>query len=372
MNKLLLFLIMACSASAACCFSFYNSCYNNFESLKPSGKAFVRENFLEIDNNTARDITLLDSLSINNYHDFKYFMRFANLHNKEGKGYKVTDSRGKRLTMTDTKCGIVFFYTPNNYWTIKVSCSNSDLYNESIDVRSMSIALYHVINGKERLKENVTLDKGVDLNDGLNYLGVKVEGTTIKVLAGKETLNEVITHNPNKKDLEMMKGVDTFKVGIFAGPGAFLSLERTVLTQSNTPENPAVTLQTQWTKEALDRHFAHSKNPFEGYWTYLDRDMEDKWLKLGGRYTIALVENDKGYDVIYVDGAQVKKSLWFIGMKKAEMVKTIFTDNFTGKWYDATFEPIDEDVYITFESGVILNFKFPVYKSQVRFSKVLE
>ena len=104
----------------------------------------------------------------------------------------------------------------------------------------------------------------------------------------------------------------------------------------------------------------------------LDRDMEDTWLKLGGRYTIALVETDNGYDVIYVDGAQVKKSQWITGMKKAEMNKTIFTDNFNGKWFDSTLEAIDQDVYVTFESGVILSFKFPVYKSQVRFSKVLE
>jgi hypothetical protein len=100
--------------------------------------------------------------------------------------------------------------------------------------------------------------------------------------------------------------------------------------------------------------------------------MEDTWLKLGGRYTIALVENSQGYDIIYVDGAQVKKSLWHTGMKKGEMRNTIFTDNFNASWIDATLEPINQDVYATFESGVILNIKFPVYKSQVRFSKVLD
>ena len=50
--------------------------------------------------------------------------------------------------------------------------------------------------------------------------------------------------------------------------------------------------------------------------------MEDTWLKMGGRYTIALVETSTGYDVIYIDGAQVKKSQWHLGMKKGEMTKT--------------------------------------------------
>ena len=151
-----------------------------------------------------------------------------------------------------------------------------------------------------------------------------------------------------------------------------IAIERAVLSQSTIEPNPASLLETQWTREALDRHFAQSKNPYEGYWTYLDRDMEDTWLKLGGRYTIALVETKSGYDLIYIDGAQVKKSLWHPGMKKGEMKNTIFTDNFTGTWIDATLEPISQDVYATFESGVILTIKFPVYKSQIRFSKVLD
>jgi len=99
--------------------------------------------------------------------------------------------------------------------------------------------------------------------------------------------------------------------------------------------------------------------------------MEDKWLRLGGRYTLAAVWRDGGYDLIYVDGAQVKKSLWQMGMVKGRITKTIFTDNYEGEWIDATLEPINKDVYATLDNGVILTINFPVYKSQVRFSKLL-
>ena len=99
--------------------------------------------------------------------------------------------------------------------------------------------------------------------------------------------------------------------------------------------------------------------------------MEDKWLRLGGRYTLALVRNDDGYDIIYIDGAQVKKSLWHEGMLKGRLTKTMFSGNYEASWIDATLEPIDRDVQATLENGIILTVNFPVYKSQVRFSKIV-
>jgi hypothetical protein len=236
----------------------------------------------------------------------------------------------------------------------------------------MTVTLAKVENGKKRIIQHVTIEKDVNLDEGYNYLGVSVDDDDITVKIGKENLKDVLTHHLSTTEKESAIGIPTVKVGYFVGPGAMISIERTVLSFNDDKQPQATNLETHWTHEALDRHFAESKNPYEGYWIYLDRDMEDQWLKLGGRYTIALVETDNGYDVIYVDGAQVKKSLWHLGMKKGEMTKTIFTDNFTAIWHDATQETIDQDVYATFESGVILCFKFPVYKSQIRFSKVLQ
>lgn len=373
MRKLLFFLMTCCTASVAYCYSIYNSCYNEFAGLKPHTLAVINDKFLQLENTTSRNIYILDSTAINNYQDFKYYIRFANLHNNEGKSYKVTDNKSKsHHKVTSTRCGIVFLHTPSSFWTATASCSNTDLYNEIVDRRSMTIELSKVTNGEKEIKKRVIIEKDINLDDGLNYLCAQLEGTTIKVKAGKESLNDVISYALDDNDIKAMQGIKMFKVGIIAGPGALLSLERTVLQQRDPIENTPINLESQWTKERLDRHFEQSKNPYEGYWTYLDRDMEDKWLKIGGRYTIALVETPTGYDVIYIDGAQVKKSQWHLGMRKAEMTKTIFTDNFTAKWNDATFEPIELDVYATFESGVILTFKFPVYKSQIRFSKVLQ
>ena len=137
-------------------------------------------------------------------------------------------------------------------------------------------------------------------------------------------------------------------------------------------EQQIAATSTTWTCEALDEYFAQSADPVEGYWKYLDRDMQDDWLKLGGRYTLAVVRADDGYDIIYIDGAQVKKSQWQSGMLKGHIKKTVFSGNYDLMWIDATMEPISEDTYATIENGIILSLYFPVYKSQVRFAKVID
>jgi hypothetical protein len=58
-------------------------------------------------------------------------------------------------------------------------------------------------------------------------------------------------------------------------------------------------------------------------------------------------------------------------MFKGHISKTIFSGNYDLRWIDATMEPIGEDAYATIENGVILTINFPIYKSQVRFAKVM-
>ena len=347
----------------------YATIYNQFAQLNHDPQAAISGKYLQLENSMTNEVIVLDTTQIDSSSSYKYYLHFANLNNKEGKTYKAIDECEKSHSFSSTMCGIVFNYSPTSHFVITAHCNNSSLFNESVDERTMTITLSKVVNGCTQEIKSKTISQQVDLSTGFNYLGVNVEESNITVMAGENELNPLFSLpilNSNES------GVKVVKVGYFVGPAAKISIERAVLSVSQHVKDPVELLATQWNREALDRHFAQSKNPFEGYWTYLDRDMEDTWLKLGGRYTIALVENSQGYDIIYVDGAQVKKSLWHTGMKKGEMRNTIFTDNFNASWIDATLEPINQDVYATFESGVILNIKFPVYKSQVRFSKVLD
>ena len=63
--------------------------------------------------------------------------------------------------------------------------------------------------------------------------------------------------------------------------------------------------------------------------------------------------------------------MWEPGMLKGHITPTLFTGNYDLMWIDATMEPIDNDCYATIENGIILTLNFPVYKSQVRLSKII-
>ena len=80
-----------------------------------------------------------------------------------------------------------------------------------------------------------------------------------------------------------------------------------------------------------------------------------------------------GYDLIYIDGAQVKKSQWLPGMRKGHLARTAFVGNYDLDWTDATMEPLPhDDSYATIDNGVILTLHFPAYNSQVRLAKKVD
>ena len=66
----------------------YNTCYNNFNRLDFNNQATINGRFLQLDNTSTSDIIVTDSTYIDSSDDFKYYIKFANLHNKEGKSYK--------------------------------------------------------------------------------------------------------------------------------------------------------------------------------------------------------------------------------------------------------------------------------------------
>ncbi len=340
----------------------YKTKYNGYAGLARIADAQLEDGNLLVDNRHDTSLVMLDSMSLVTP-SYRYFARMANFHNGEGKQYAVVDAEGKKKHVASTRCGIVFnAANDSNYWAVLSSCGNTRLHDDLLDKRYMSVELVQVVDNIETVVKEARLSKDVNLKDGLNAIGVDVNQGAVTVLVGSDELNQVFT-------VELPAVLPQSHAGCVVGPGAKVEIERTVLSYKT---NDQMQVTTPWSRDELDAHFAQSRNPYEGYWEYLDRDMNDDVLRLGGRYTVALVETDRGYDIIYVNGGQVRKSQWETGMLKGRLEKTIFTDNFKAMWIDATFRPIDQDVQAAFESGVILNVKFPVYKSQVRFSKVLK
>lgn len=350
--------------------SYYNSVRNNFGGLFPHPgmrmagryKAIDGE-FLIEENATMATAITIDTMGINSS-TYRYQLRLANLNNKQGKTMSIKNPmNGTKSSVTQSQWGLVFNDDDlGNYCAVVLSCDNSAPYDDITDERTMQVTLLQV-NGIDKTEiASAVVKKGVSLEDDLNNLCVDVDERSVRVSIGKEELNQVL-------EVSVTRPAGTVRVGFLTGPGARVALERAVLTIDS--EQQIVATTTAWTRESLDAYFGQSSDPVEGYWKYLDRDMEEDWLRLGGRYTLAVVRADDGYDIIYIDGAQVKKSMWQPGMKKGHISRTLFAGNYDLAWIDATMEPIDKDAYATVENGVILSLNFPEYKSQVRFAKVI-
>jgi hypothetical protein len=349
--------------------SYYNTAQNNFGGLnahpgmRMAGRyrAIVDERLVEENANMATAVTL-DTMEISSM-AYRYQLRMANLNNKQGKTMTVKNPlTGGSNTITSPEWGLVFNRDRyGNYCAVVLSCDNSSPYNDITDRRTMQVAIIQRTDGETIQLAQTQLTKGVSLEDDLNTVCVDVDERGVTVSIGKNDLEQVLEASVTRPAGDVL-------VGYLVGPGARVAIERAVLTIDNEKQ---VNTTTLWTREELDAYLEQSADPVEGYWKYLDRDMQDEWLRLGGRYTLAVVRADDGYDLIYIDGAQVKKSQWQWGMLKGHITKTQFSGNYDLRWIDATMEPIEKDAYATVENGIILTLNFPVFKSQVRFAKVM-
>ena len=351
MNKYIILLLVVLSslfATKAETIWHYNASFNSFHDFTTSPQVRLTEQGLTV-NNTSDTTMLVLSKRTASDAQYKYLVRFTN-------------RKAKKNGHVSPACGMVLLYkNPSNYYTLEMTAYNTHPYDEMCDERQVKVSLFKVEHKNMMLVKERIVNSGINQFDGVNALCVGVLKDAVRVSVGDKRLNELFTFEiPTEDRGEAM--------GLMVAPGGEMQVERTVLYYEKRETTKTM---TDWTKAKLDAYFAKSRNPFEGYWEYLDRDMDDVIARLGGKYRIALVATENGYDIIYVSGAQVRRSEWQEGMLKGRLTKTIFNDNYKGFWIDSTYRPVDDDVNGFFENGVILEMSFPVYKSKIRFSKIL-
>ena len=294
---------------------------------------------------------------------YRFLVRFSHRNNSPDKGYTIFDNTGHKRKIKHTECGIVFDYTDAHNYLFATIAYNNFISHDDINPRcSFTLTVSRCQNNNVTQLYATQIEQTTDDYKSVQSLCVTTtsDGTFI-IAHGTTHLTTVCT-------LPRPELTATPRVGYYLGAGAKIGVERLVTSASQSLNIPDI----KWTKEQLDNHFLSSRDPYEGYWTYLDRETDDNTMRLGGRYTIAIVARDSGYDIFFVDGAKVNADKWACGMTKGRLTPTIFTDNYTATWTDATFNNITSDVYATFESGAILSVKFPTHRSQIRFSKVLQ
>lgn len=113
-----------------------------------------------------------------------------------------------------------------------------------------------------------------------------------------------------------------------------------------------------------------SNDPYEGIWTYYDRNNDPLRSRLGGRYTLATVAaGDGDYHVIYLAGAGENVSDWPVGRIKGRLHRATFEGVFDMEWIEPDGVVLSNDVGALFE-GDLLSLLFPLWKTTVRLRRI--
>lgn len=292
--------------------------------------------------------------------DFSISMRIANKSNLSGKTFKVIDSNKKTYKVNNPCWGLVWNYKDSlNYQMLKLSGHNTMLH-DILDERSLMVDIINVCAGNVEVLKTKYLKNGVDLYDGYNNLWVKNKNEYTYLYIGN--------NQPILIDTIRLAYGAKMKIGYFVGPGSSVKLEK-FTTKSN--EKNQSKLITMWQKQDINNYFASdSIENIEGLWTYLDRNIDETNLKLGGKYQLAIIKDNNGsYNILYYDGAVVNRGKWNCGMIKGRLFPTRFKDNYDLVWYDSSFYVMKDDTYATIEDENIITLYFPSEKGQIRFVK---
>ncbi len=262
----------------------------------------------------------------------------------------------ERVGYSKTSWSLVWNYvSPTDYYYATFRCGNTD-FGDFLDTRFVEIKAGRFLDGNDSVIATKRLTEGVDVNKGYNSFLMDWSNGKIRIFVGSRELKHVVT-------IPMASAVN--------GRCGVMSLDSINISSMVVETKPdrKLPLLTTWTGKMLDDYFSRSSDKMEGYWIYLDRDNDEKLSRLGGRYTLATVRDGDGYLILYVSGAKVNNSAWQEGMIKGRLKSTIFVNHYDLEWFDSQMLIIDKDVHADVIDDAILSLEFPLYKTNIRFSK---
>lgn len=337
----------------------YLTYLNGFGALKSSENSIERNNLIE--NNELSPIPKINLINFDcSKSTFDLHIRFANKNNVEGKSYKFKSNNDDKTLIKNPEWGFIWNYIDkDNYYIVKLKGGNTSPY-DILDKRFLKASVISVCQGKEFVLASNDFFDGADLYTGNNVISVSYDGNSTYIYLGDKTLNLVTK-------LDNITYSDKMQIGYFVGAASQLEIERLVCSTNIIKDSR---LKTTWTKESIDKYMQNTHlDNIEGYWSYLDRNLDNKKQRLGGKYTLAIIKRGADrYDILYYSGAKVNQSKWECGMLKGYITTTRFIGNYNLVWYDATMRKLNDDTYAIIDN-ILLTLKFPIGNGQIRFSK---
>lgn len=284
--------------------------------------------------------------------DFRLTFRTRNLHNDPGTrhGYSESDSRRKAVLFPGWVLRLIYA-DAHNPDTISISFRTEE---KDDDINAHQHLRVSVSRNGNAIADTV-ITSGVDIYKETNAFSLSSDNGCLYLRGGNREYNRILSIPASS--------VPPRTIQFAAEPAGKLLISDIALWQ-----NDDGIMQDSFSIERLNELLARSTDANAGCWQMFDRMLEEKYLRRGGDYTIALLPFEKGYRVIYLDGAVKNSSKWKPGMIKGEFIATPFQGIYNVNWLDAGMTPIDSEIKAIFKDNV-LTLKFPYLDSEVRFVK---
>lgn len=261
------------------------------------------------------------------------------------------------LKNTDSQCALVWNYTDSaNYRSLRYlipSLTSSDNLSGFESLYELS----ECKNGTERVLAQGSFRDSYTSRPALSaMLRVLPESACIELGTGKAAVSVPVPYS---------------HINSFAGYRCSHALRE--LRNDITAQRTSVPEKSRFQSlDTLRSYIAASKDAYESFWTYLDRDTDITKAVPGARYTLATVSDGHGsYEIIYLDGIGHETSLWSPLTIKGHLYPTIFADHFNLQWSDLYGREADPEANAYIElQGTILRLSFPLLKSSMRFSRI--
>ncbi|MDE7412777.1 MAG: LysE family translocator [Muribaculaceae bacterium] len=291
--------------------------------------------------------TVCDLIAIPAHVDFNVSFRATNLHNKSGKGYAIKGGPKQK----------------NPGWGIVLADKSGK--REIISIRTLDNIRDETYSSPQLLfsrspgNETNRITNGMDLFTGTNSFHLNFIHGNISLSGGNREYKPIMSFESS------IEYPDSF--GFFVAPGAMLSLDHIILSPESCDD---LYIHSEFgNPDVLSSYLNRSRNKMEGIWKIWDRSLEEDYLRMGGDYECALIENEDGYDLIYLDGARTEARSWRSGMIKARLKKTSFKDIFDVEWIDSSRKKLPDEIKASLDGG-ILTITFPYQSSVLRLRKI--
>lgn len=299
---------------------------------------------LIIANSTA--IPIKDIIAVGHHDSMCWRMRVSNTHARHNTPYIYHDSNGKPIKVKYPGWGIVM---KNGDEETTISFNTIDNRTDET-YSSPRVEVTVKSGGKEAAHK--TLTSGFDLYDGANSFQLSAEGAVWRLSAGNREYKEIAAG-------ELTSKLDS--IGFVVMPGGEIKVENVVIQLTGIGDIKF---------SGTDLSHFDVTDDLEGEWGIFDMNIDEKMLKTGGEYRLAIKKSkDKeGYDIIYLSGAVTNAAKWNPGMIKGYISPMPFDSVYDIEWIGAsgkTLKGIKAQ-----KEGDILTLQFPDHASTLRLRKI--